>query len=134
MTNGYSGTPLWRKLGLKDGMRAAVVNPPAGYFDDLLAGGPDVLWDEIAPDAAFVHVFTPQRAELQDLLTQALPLIARDAMIWVSWPKTASQRPTDITEDVVRAVALPMGLVDVKVCAVDRVWSGLKLVIRKKLR
>jgi hypothetical protein len=83
-------------------------------------------------DAA--HIFVSERADLEAKLNWLLPLLAPAGMIWVSWPKTASKLPTDITEDVIRDVALPMGLVDVKVCAVDSIWSGLKLVIRKSNR
>jgi hypothetical protein len=130
---GYSGTPLWKKLGLKDGMRATVLHPPENYIA-LLADAPAAIWGPVTDNVAFVHVFTPFRAELEQTLTDVLRHMARDGMIWVSWPKKASRRPTDITEDTIREVALPLGLVDVKVCAVDDVWSGLKLVIRKTLR
>jgi len=130
---GYSGTPLWKKLGLKEGMQACVLNPPDDHAA-LMAGGPAAHWGALRQGVAFVHLFTPVRAELEQTLSAALPLMARDGMVWVSWPKKASKRPSEITEDTVREVALPLGLVDVKVCAVDAVWSGLKLVIRKELR
>ncbi len=133
MTAGYSGTPLWKKLGLKDATTAEVINPPDDYHTTLLTDAPVVDWG--ATDAQdFVHLFTTMRAELEDVLAARLQTIKRDGMIWVSWPKKASKVPTDVTEDTIREVALPMGLVDVKVCAVDQVWSGLKLVIRKELR
>lgn len=83
-------------------------------------------------DAA--HIFVTDRADLETKLKTLLPLLDRAGMIWVSWPKKASKVPTDITEDVVREVALPMHLVDVKVCSVDDIWSGLKLVIRREHR
>lgn len=134
MMAGYSGTPLWKKLGLKDGMRASVINAPEGYHETLLANAPGADWGPLADGHAFLHVFTTLRAELENTLASALPVIARDGMIWVSWPKKASGLPSEITEDTVREVALPMGLVDVKVCAVDATWSGLKLMIRKELR
>lgn len=130
---GYSGTPLWKKLGLKDGMRGATHGAPPDYAA-LLGDAPDVLWEELTDGTAFYHIFTTEAATLHAELTRALPLIARDGMIWASWPKKASKVPTDITEDTIRSLCLPMGLVDVKVCAVDATWSGLKLVIRKELR
>ena len=133
MTSGYSGTPLWKKLGLKDTMQACVVNPPDGYLD-WLADGPAPVWGPPAPNDAFTHVFTTFRAELDAVLSRTRETMARDGMIWASWPKKASKVPTDITEDTIREICLPMGLVDVKVCAVNEVWSGLKLMIRKELR
>lgn len=131
---GYSGRPLWMKLGLKDGMRATVINPPDGYHDDLLNGAPDAHWTAPGPAQDFTHIFTTSRKALEATLTQTLAQMARDGMIWVSWPKKSAKVPTDVTEDTIRSVCLPMGLVDVKVCAVTDVWSGLKLVIRKELR
>ncbi len=134
---GYSPTPLYRKLGLKAGVQPVVIAPPRPY-DDLLGIPTNAL--QLSPDdplpqgMAYLHLFTIARSELADVLTRARPCIAPDAIIWVSWPKKASRRPTDITEDVIRTVCLPMGYVDIKVCAVDEVWSGLKLMIRKSLR
>ncbi len=133
MTAGYSGTPLWKKLGLKDGMAAEVINPPDGYSHHLLSGSPVVNWGAVS-DQDFVHLFTTLRAELEEVLTARLSTMARDGMIWVSWPKKTSKVPTEVIEDTIREVALPIGLVDVKVCAVTEVWSGLKLMIRKELR
>jgi hypothetical protein len=115
---GYSGTPLAKKLSLKDGQRA--------WFEDM----PASVRAEI--DAA--HVFVTERAALADAIRRLLPLLAPAGQLWVSWPKKASKVATDITEDAIREIALPTGLVDVKVCAVDEIWSGLKLVIRKELR
>lgn len=98
-----------------------------------IGGSPE--WLRIAePDLDAAHLFVASRASLADRLNGVLSLLKRDGFIWVSWPKKASKAPTDITEDVIREVALPLQLVDVKVCAVDEVWSGLKLVIRKKHR
>lgn len=134
MTSGYSGTPLWKKLGLKDGARSCVINPPDTYHRVLLKGAPDANWDAGHDSPEFVHLFSVHRAELETLLPELLNSMDRDAMIWVSWPKKASKVATDITEDTIREVALPLGLVDVKVCAVDATWSGLKLMIRKELR
>jgi hypothetical protein len=132
---GYSGTPLVRKLGIKGGTTLLVVNAPADY-PDLVAPLPDGarLLARAGRDTDAVHVFSTARADLARRLRALLPKLRQDGMIWVSWPKRASKVPTDITEDVIREVALPMGLVDVKVCAVNEVWSGLKLVIRKELR
>jgi len=134
---GYSPTPLVRKLGLKPGVLAAVIGAPEPY-GALLAidGAPGAL----APDGAiptglaFLHLFTRSRAELEQVLTAARHRIATDGMIRVSWPGKSSRMPTDITEDVIREICLPMGYVDIKVCAVTDIWSGLKLVIRRELR
>jgi hypothetical protein len=90
--------------------------------------------DPLPKGAAYLHLFTPFRAELESVLTLARPRLDPAGMIWVSWPKKASKVPTDITEDTIREVCLPLGFVDVKVCAIDAVWSGLKLMIRKTLR
>jgi hypothetical protein len=132
---GYSGRPLVAKLGIREGFRVLVRNPPAGYLG-LLEGLPaDVtLAEDLPGEVEMVHLFTRGRAELETALPELLGRIRQDGMIWVSWPKRASGVPTDVTEDTVRAVALPLGLVDVKVCAVDDTWSGLKLVIRKENR
>jgi hypothetical protein len=135
MTFGYSGTPLAQKLNLKDGMRVWWDGMPESVRDEIAAEGlqiqiPDT--PEAPIDAA--HVFATSRGELEVKLHQLLPLLAPAGMIWVSWPKKASKVPTDITEDVIRDVCLPMGLVDVKVCAVDATWSGLKLVVRRQNR
>jgi DUF3052 family protein len=140
--SGYSGTPLPAKLGLKDGMTAAFIALPHDLDD--LAGAVDFAqvdrlpdWSEISGirqkyDA--VHAFTRQRAEIEDRLADIEAAIKRDGMVWVSWPKKASKVPTDVTEGVVRAEALKLDLVDVKVAAVNEIWSGLKLVIRKDRR
>ena len=132
---GYSSRPLAAKLGLKPGMAAFCIDAPADYPALL---GPDAApvaaVDDIPDGAEFTHLFTTSRAGLQAHLTRARAVMARDGMVWVSWPKRASKRPTEVTEDVIRDLCLPMGLVDVKVCAVNGVWSGLKLVIRKELR
>ncbi|MDH5529781.1 MAG: DUF3052 domain-containing protein [Paracoccaceae bacterium] len=134
---GYSGTPLIRKLGLKPGMTAVVLNPPWPYAETL---GHASGIRELGPDATlpagldFIHIFTPFHDELQTALTNARSALAPAGMIWVSWPKKATKLYSEITEDTVRELCLPMGLVDIKVCAVDEIWSGLKLVIRKELR
>jgi hypothetical protein len=133
---GYSGTPLWKKLGYKDGTVAYADGAPATY-KALLALPPEVRvkWSAgPAAGVAFVHVFSKSAAELRAKLKSYRKTIAPAGVVWVSWPKKSSGVPTDITEDVIREVALPTGLVDIKVCAVDETWSGLKLVIRKELR
>lgn len=138
---GYSGTPLAKKLGLRDGQRALFIDLPAGLSDlatsRQFVEASRVTVDQLGDTARgydFVHLFTTARAVLEGLAQPLMNLIARDGMIWVSWPKKAAKVATDVTEDVIREVVLPLGLVDVKVCAVDEVWSGLKLVIRKELR
>jgi hypothetical protein len=132
---GYSGTPLVRKLGYKPGQRAYLDGTPAGYAD-LLGTLPEGV--EFLPRPAgpldLVHLFTTSCAELRAKLTRYRKLVADDGAVWVSWPKKAAKVPTDVTEDVVRQLALPLGFVDVKVCAVDATWSGLKLVVRQELR
>ncbi|WP_033923898.1 DUF3052 family protein [Sphingomonas sp. 35-24ZXX] len=134
MTTGYSATPLARKLGLKPGMRVWFDAMPQSVQAEIGAEVED-LAPVTSPDQGFAaaHVFTTERAVLERELPRLMAVMDRDGFIWVSWPKKAAKMDTDITEDVIRAVALPMGLVDVKVCAVDTTWSGLKLVIRKEL-
>lgn len=135
MTTGYSGTPLAKKLGLKPGMRAWFSAMPASVRDEIGDIAAELIEEAEAVrglDAA--HIFVTERAAMDRLLTDLRQLLQPAGQVWVSWPKKASKVPTDITEGVIRAVALPMGFVDVKVCAVDDIWSGLKLVIRKELR
>ena len=135
MTAGYSGTPLARKLSLKDGMRVWWDGVPDSVREDIAAERLQLdLLPAPTPPVDAAHIFVVERLDLEAKLAQLLPLLERSGFIWVSWPKKTSGVSTDITEDVIRDVALPMGLVDVKVCAVDRTWSGLKLVIRKALR
>ena len=119
---GYSGTPLAKKLGLKKGIRYWPIGAPDSLFDDLGEG--DWVTVEGAPADIF-HLFVTTRAELSQALPQLLMQANPGAAIWFSWPKKASKRPTDLTEDVLRELILPVGWVDVKVCAVDVVWSGL---------
>jgi len=132
---GYSGTPLGKKLGIRDGFRIFVYDAP-GNFLALLAPLPDrvTLVNKIAGDTDIVHIFSKEKARLSKALATSLKKIKSDAVIWVSWPKKASKVPTDITEDTIREIALPLGLVDIKVCAIDDIWSGLKLVVRKEKR
>lgn len=135
MTAGYSGTPLAKKLGIKDGFRIVTVNAPENY-SALLEPLPDKteITSRQAKGVDFIHFFTNSRDELFRGLADYRNLIKQDGMIWVSWYKKAAKLPTEITEDTVRDAALPLGLVDVKVCAVDERWSGLKLVIRREHR
>ena len=135
MSAGYSATPLVRKLGLAPGMRVHYAGAPE-QFADLVGDLPaDVrVLKRPAADLDLAMLFVTERAALARGLQRLQPKLHPAGMIWVAWPKQASKVPTDITEDVVREIALPRGLVDVKVCAIDEVWSGLKLVIRKELR
>ena len=135
MASGYSGTPLARKLSLKDGMRVWWDGVPDSVRAEIAIEGLQFdLLDVPTPPVDAGHIFVVKRVDLEAKLAQLLPLLERSGFVWVSWPKKASGVASDITEDVIRDVALPMGLVDVKVCAVDETWSGLKLVIRKALR
>ena len=132
-TSGYSGTPLAAKLGIKPGSTVVVENAIAGYRALLAPLPAKVRFAKTVSDETdIVHLFVTRRAELATRLPQLMKLMRPDAAVWVSWPKKASKKPTDITEDTIRDVALPLGLVDIKVCAVDETWSGLKLVLRRK--
>jgi hypothetical protein len=132
---GYSGTPLAKKLGIVSGSRVVALQPP-GDYETLLAPLPEGVRFGRTPGAQadVVHAFVRDRAALAHLLSQCRDTMRPDAALWVSWPKKASKIPTDVTEEVVRELALPLGWVDVKVCAVDETWSGLKLVVRRTLR
>lgn len=135
MREGYSGTPLGKKLGVRTGQRTWRLGMPDGVAAEIAEWGerPELLASpEVGLDHA--HVFSTERSLLEDWLPRLYDLLAPDGMVWVSWPMKASKVETDITEDSVREIALPVGFVDVKVCAVDKVWSGLKLVIRKENR
>jgi hypothetical protein len=135
MTAGYSGTPLARKLNLKDGMRVWWDSVPESVRQEIAAEGLQFeLLEAPQPLIDAAHVFVIERADLETKLKQLMPLLEPAGMIWVSWPKKAAKVTTDITEDTIRDVCLPMGLVDVKVCAVDAIWSGLKLVVRRQIR
>ena len=127
---GYSGTPLARKLGIAEGGTYAIVDDP-GHADELLAPLPGGAHRVGAPrEADVVLFFTTARADLAARIEELGTAIFPDRMLWIAWPKRASKVPTDMTEDVVREVALPLGLVDTKVAAVDATWSGLRLVWR----
>jgi hypothetical protein len=135
MAAGYSGTPLEKKLGVKDGQRTWHWKMPESVLTEILASGvrPEIVGAPLA-GLEMAHIFVTERKELAGKLGRLRRVLAPDGTIWVSWPKKASGMATEVTEDVVRAEAFPLGLVDVKVCAVDAVWSGLKLVIRKSER
>jgi hypothetical protein len=132
---GYSGTPLVKKLGIAEGFKVLLINAPPEYRA-LIAPVPAAVNFIAAANSAtdFVHAFVTKRLELVRLLTSLRSKLPHDALIWVSWPKKSSKVPTELTEDTIREVALPLGFVDVKVCAVTDVWSGLKLVVRNELR
>ena len=133
---GYSGTPLWRKLGYKNGLSVFLDQPPP-HYRELLALPAEfaVAWQpRFREGLAFVHVFVKSSAELSRKLRIYRESMAHDGVLWISWPKKCSGVATDVTEDRIREFALPLGLVDTKVCAVDEIWSGLKLVIRKEQR
>jgi hypothetical protein len=134
-TSGYSGTPLAKKLGIKSGFTVCLVDAPGYYhslFDDMPA---DVNFtNDLNTPKDLVHFFVKEKETFLTLLPQLKQEIKPNGMIWVSWPKKASKVVTDITEDTVRNYALSINLVDIKVCAVDEIWSGLKLVIPVKLR
>lgn len=131
---GYSGTPLAKKLGLKPGLRTWWDGMPSTVAEEIGETGIILLREPEAPIEA-AHIFVTDRADMDAKLQALRPLLAPAGFIWVSWPKRASNVPTDITEDRIRDSILPAtDLVDVKVCAVDAVWSGLKLVVRKAAR
>ncbi len=132
---GYSGAPLAKKLGIKSPVKLLTVNAPQEYkswLGDLPEGALLVTKTREPIEAA--HVFAAERAFLDATLSRLRNELKQDGFVWVSWPKKTSKVPTDITEDIIREIALPLGFVDIKVCAVSEVWSGLKLVIRKSER
>ncbi len=132
---GYSGTPLHRKLGIKEEARVALLGAPKGFDGELgpLPAGVRVL-RRLAPELDVVVLFVTERRELERRFPDVARSITPTGGFWVAWPKRASKVPTDLTEDVLREVGLPQGLVDNKVCAVTDVWSGLRFVWRKENR
>lgn len=133
--SGYSATPLERKLGWTEGMAITVLAAPEAYLAWLRALPQGLaVSTRMSSRVGHAHVFATERRWLKARLVALRPVFDDDGFLWVSWPKKAARVPTDITEDVIRELALPLGWVDVKVCAVDEVWSGLKLMIRKELR
>ena len=135
MPAGYSGTPLAKKLGVKDGHVLALLGAPEGFVDEL-EGLPDgvTVRSRASGTADVVVSFHTERADLERRVPKLLDVLDVDGGLWIAWPKKASKVPTDITEDTVREVFLPLGLVDNKVCAIDDVWSGLRVVWRKERR
>jgi Protein of unknown function (DUF3052) len=136
---GYSGTPLPQKLGIKEGSRVALVEPPAGFDLGTLPVGAVMQRGaagkgKAPPPLDVILVFVKKRADLEAQLDACRPRLTQDGGLWIAWPKKSSGVATDIVEDTIREVALPTGLVDNKVCAIDDTWSGLRLVIRKELR
>ena len=129
---GYSGTPLARKLGFKPGTKVVVVGDVPAEYKSWLAPLPErvTLSSTGKPPLQAVHVFVTKRVELEKHLKHLRKALVPDGYVWISWPKRTSKVPTNITEDTIREVCLPLGFVDIKVCAVSDVWSGLKLVIR----
>lgn len=131
---GYSNTPLAKKLGIKEGFLVKAINPPAHYFN-LLAPLPSASkFTEVEKGLDLIHAFFVKEKQLRESLPELKKQVKKTGTIWVSWPKKASQIPSEVDEDKIRALALEVGLVDVKVCAVDDIWSGLKLVYRLKNR
>lgn len=133
-TAGYSGTPLYKKLGIKAGDRAWFSGTPDGYEAELQKAGEFHLAPNIVANLDFAHVFTASRAELACNFPKLKSALKPAGMVWISWPKKSSGVKTDLDENTVRELGLNTGLVDVKVCAVDDVWSGLKFVFRLKDR
>lgn len=134
MPTGYSGTPLAKKLGYAEGAALYAKDMPESVRDEIEAEVCPRYVARPSKDLPAAHLFHTKASALSDDLKALRPKLAANGMIWVSWPKKAAKVETDITEDTIRKIALPMGYVDVKVCAVDETWSGLKLVIRKSER
>ena len=131
----YSGTPLATKLGIKERHKVHAVGAPDNYRALLEPLPPSVQFaSKIDTSIDVVHIFATRRATLARTLATLRKRLDPHAIVWISWPKKAAKVPTDVTEDAIRELALPLGFVDIKVCAVDDTWSGLKLVIRKELR
>ena len=133
-TAGYSRTPLYKKLGIKAGDRVWVSGSPDGYESELQKAGEFQLTSKLTANLNFVHVFTNSRSDLTRSFPKLKSALTPDGMVWISWPKKSSGVKTDLDENIVRELGLKTGLVDVKVCAVDDVWSGLKFVFRLKDR
>jgi hypothetical protein len=132
---GYSGTPLVKKLGIKPGTTVYCYQPPTNYFDLVFPLPADIVIKErLSGPVDFIHVFVKDKNSFVKVFAQCQKRLKKDGMLWVSWPKRSSKIPTDLDENVIRDFGLEQGLVDVKVCAVDEVWSGLKFVIRVKDR
>jgi hypothetical protein len=135
VTTGYSGTPLVKKLGIQKANRVLLLNAP-NEFKQMLAPLPaDVQFESrLGPDIDIAHIFVTRKEKLNKYLTTLRKKLKPDAVLWISWPKKSAKIPSTVTDNTIRELALPLGFVDIKVCAVDEVWSGLKLVVRKELR
>jgi hypothetical protein len=134
-STGYSGTPLAKKLGIVEGSRVVTLHAPDDYARWLSSIPSNVVFEgKVTPLTDIVHVFSATKADLKATLETLRNAIKSSGTVWVSWPKKTSKVPTDITDNTIRELALPLGFVDIKVCAVSDVWSGLKLVIRKEQR
>ena len=133
-TAGYSGTPLAKKLGIKPGFLLKLINEPAHYFELFSDMPGDIVVSKATKDIDFIHCFTATLSDLEKQIPKLRKQIKPNGTIWISWYKKSAKIPTDVTEDLIRDIALANGLVDVKVCAVDEQWSGLKLVIPVKDR
>ncbi len=132
---GYSGTPLVRKLGIKPNSELAIINEPKGYRNLIVPIPAGVrIKSKATVKTDLVHIFPTNKKELTRVLKSLLKQTAPKVSIWVSWPKKSSGIVSEVTEDIIREIALPLGLVDIKVCAVDETWSALKLVLRKEKR
>lgn len=132
---GYSGTPLVKKLGIKPGFAIRLINSPRGYEKTLGKLPDDVKFlNRLTKDISFVHLFAGKRSDLDRNLGKAKKALSKSGMLWISWPKKSSGVVTDIDESYVRKAGLKAGLVDIKICAVDETWSGLKFVFRLKDR
>jgi hypothetical protein len=133
---GYSGTPLPKKLGIKPAMSIVVLNGPEDFATTLgtLPEGVTLRSTVRGPTPHLIVVFVKERRQLARSITALAAALPPDGMLWVAWPKKASGVPTDMSDETIRGIALPIGLVDTKVCAIDATWSGLKLVLRRQLR
>jgi hypothetical protein len=134
MTSGYSKRSLRNKLGIKSGHSVVLMNTPLSYIIEIGDLSDVELYPTPKKDHDFIHIFVKEKSALNEYLHALMRVIKPTGTIWVSWPKKSSKTSTDITEDTIREVALPLGLVDVKVASVDETWSALKLVIRKENR
>lgn len=130
---GYSATPLIKKLGIKEGMQVITANEPTDYWD-LLGNLPDIHLNKSKKEVDFIHLFVTHQKDLEREFLKRKAQLKKDGMLWISWPKKAAKVPSDLDENIIRAYGLNEGLVDVKVCAVSDIWSGLKFVYRVKDR
>ncbi|MBI4836739.1 MAG: DUF3052 domain-containing protein [Candidatus Abawacabacteria bacterium] len=129
---GYSAKPLWQKLGMKEEATHVIINMPKDYPALLKAGEYKIaLCANVFPNAHFIQLFTSSRMELEQIFPELISALASRGMIWISWPKKSAKVVTDLDENIIREIGLALGIVDVKVCAIDEVWSGLKFLRRK---